>query len=349
MGSRVTLKDVAARANVSYQTVSKVLNGKAQVAPETEARIWAAVKELGYRPNVLARSLRKQSSQLIGYSWHPLPPDQANPILDKFLSSVVKAAEAAGYHLLLFPTALGEDPADTYGHLISTNRVDGFILGSTNYEDPRIRLLIDLDFPFVAFGRSDRDLSFPYVDVDGRAGMREATQHLLEQGHRRIGLLAWPDSSRSGAARKNGYLQAMSEAGIEVDPAWIKVGEGLFEVGYRLTAELLDLPEDRRPTAVAAVTDQLAIGAIRAAQDRGLAVGPEFGVTGFDDTPGIQHLTPPLTSVRQPIWDVGQRIVEMLVALIEGKEPEQREILLPPRLIVRESSLRKGLATTRPA
>ncbi len=342
MSNRVTLKDVAARAKVSYQTVSKVLNGKASVAPATEARIWQAIEELGYRPNVLARSLRKQSSHLIGYSWHPMPPDQANPILDKFLSSAVKAAEAAGYHLLLFPTSLDEDPTHSYQQLISTNRVDGFILSSTNYDDPRIRLLLDLDFPFVAFGRSDPSLTFPFVDVDGRAGTRQATEHLIRQGHRRIGLLAWPRTSRSGTARRNGYLEAMEAAGLPIHPAWIQEGEGTFQVGYRLAQELLRLPEPQRPTAVVAVTDPLAIGAMRAAQDAGLAIGAEFGVTGFDDTPGIQHLTPPLTSVRQPIWEVGQRIVEVLTELLMGRQPTETEILLQPTLIVRQSSLRGG-------
>ena len=342
MSNRVTLKDVAARAKVSYQTVSKVLNGKASVAPATEARIWQAIEELGYRPNVLARSLRKQSSHLIGYSWHPMPPDQANPILDKFLSSAVKAAEAAGYHLLLFPTSPGEDPTPSYQQLIFTNRVDGFILSSTNYDDPRIRLLLDLDFPFVAFGRSDPTLSFPYVDVDGRAGTRQATEHLIRQGHRRIALLAWPRASRTGTARRNGYLEAMEAAKLSIHPDWIREGEGTFQVGYRLTQELLRLPEPQRPTAVVAVTDPLAIGAMRAAQDAGLAVGPQFGVTGFDDTPGIQHLTPPLTSVRQPIWEVGQRIVEMLTELLMGRQPAETQVLLSPTLIVRRSSLRSG-------
>lgn len=342
MPRRVTLKDVAAAAGVSYQTVSKVLNGKGTVAPETERRIWETVRRLGYKPNVTARSLRKRATHLIGYSWYPVPPDQTNPILDKFLSSAVRAAEQAGYHLLLFPTEPGQDPAESYGQLVETNRVDGFILGTTNYGDPRIEYLLSTGVPFVAFGRSGPDMHFPYVDVDGRAGLRQAVEHLIAQGHQRIALLAWPASSRQGTARRNGYLEAMQQAGLTVDPAWTPEGEHSVEDGYRLTKALLALPADRRPTAVAAVSDLLAIGAMRAAQEVGLQVGPDFGVTGFDDTPGIQHLTPPLTSVRQPVWEAGQRIVEMLVALLQGQEPESQEVLLEPALIVRASSLRKA-------
>jgi len=128
MAKRITLKHVAARAGVSYQTVSKVINKKAQVSKETEERIWEAINALGYRPNQLARSLRAQRSCLIGYSWAPSPPDQANPILDLFLQSMVHAAEARGYHLLCFPHRVGVDRVDGYRELIDSQRVDGFVV-----------------------------------------------------------------------------------------------------------------------------------------------------------------------------------------------------------------------------
>src|SRR5690606_11425188 len=150
--------------------------------------------------------LRKSASYLIGYSWTPMPPDRANPILDRFLASTVEAAEDAGYHLLLFPSHNQADQTESYRRLARSGQVDGFILTTTNYDDPRIRLLQTLNFPFVAFGRANPDWNFPYVDVDGRAGLRAATQHLLEQGHSRIALLAWPANSRTGTARMNGYL-----------------------------------------------------------------------------------------------------------------------------------------------
>jgi DNA-binding LacI/PurR family transcriptional regulator len=338
--ARVTLKDVAARAGVSYQTVSKLLNGQATVAPETAELIWQVVDELGYRPNIAGRNLRKSASFLIGYSWLPTAPDRVNPILDKFLSSTVEAAEAAGYHLLLFPSHTTADETESYRGLVHSGQVDGFIVTSTNYDDPRIRLLQEIHFPFVAFGRANPEWTFPYVDVDGRAGLRAATLHLIEQGHRRVALLGWPNHSRTGAARANGYYEAMAAAGLSVDPAWVVQGEGDVDVGCRLTRQLLDLPHSRRPTAIAAVDDHLAIGAAQTVQAAGLAVGPDVGITGFDDTPGIQHLSPPLTSLRQPVWEVGQRIVEMLVSIVQGKPPAQLQVTLPPRLIVRVSSLR---------
>jgi DNA-binding LacI/PurR family transcriptional regulator len=319
-----------------------VINGQATVASETSELIWQVVNELGYRPNSAARNLRKSASYLIGYSWTPMPPDRANPILDRFLASTVEAAEEVGYHLLLFPSHNQADQTESYRKLARSGQVDGFILTTTNYDDPRIRLLQTLNFPFVAFGRANPDWNFPYVDVDGRAGLRAATQHLLEQGHHRIALLAWPANSRTGTARMNGYLEALAQAGITPDPAWVARGEGSVETGIALTMQLLQLPPKRRPTAVVAVEDQLAIGAMQAARAARLRIGPDFGVIGFDDAPGIQHFTPPLTSVRQPIWQVGQQIVRMLIDIITNKPLEQMRVVLPPRLIVRASSLRQA-------
>lgn len=335
------MKDVAARAGVSYQTVSKVINGNGSVAAETEAQIWRAVEELGYRANVAARNLRTSASGLIGYTWAPSPPDRGNPILDQFLTSVVAAAEAHGYHLMLFPHPPAIEEVDVYRQLMRSGRVDGFIVASTNYDDPRIRLLIDEAFPFVAFGRSNPEWDFPLVDVDGRAGIRMATEHLIEQGHQAIALLAWPDHSRVGADRSAGYSDAMTAAGLTVDPAWVHHNESAFQAGYAAVQQMLSLPPSRRPTAVVALDDTLAIGAIRAAVEAGLRVGADFGVTGFDDTPGVQYLSPSLTTLRQPIQLVAERLTEMLVDCIHSRTPSPRQVILPPRLIVRASSARE--------
>ncbi len=342
MNPRTTLKNVAARAGVSYQTVSKVLNGQATVSAETAELIWEVAAELNYRPNTAGRNLRKSASYLIGYSWTPMPPDRANAVLDQFLTSTVEAAEELGYHLLLFPSRNVADQTEKYRALVHSGQVDGFIVTSTNYDDPRIKLLQELNFPFVAFGRANPEWNFSYVDVDGRAGLRAATEHLIEQGHRRIDCLAWPENSRTGTARVNGYLAALESAGICVEPTWITRSEGAFEMGYQAARRLLQLPVEDRPTAVVAVDDLLAMGAMRAVQDAGLTVGRDFGVTGFDDTAGIQHLNPPLTSLRQPIWQVGQLIVQLLTDLIQGKVPAQSQINLVPKLVIRESSLRQA-------
>jgi DNA-binding LacI/PurR family transcriptional regulator len=334
---RVTIKEVAVSAGVSYQTVSKVINHQAQVSKETEERIWNAVQKLGYRPNYTARSLRSQRSFTLGYSWPPSPPDQANPILDQFLQSIFIAAEERGYYMLSFPYYLdAKKHLATYGELIDTGRVDGFILSSVEYDDPRVLYMLERNFPFAAFGRSNPELDFPWIDVDGANGIAQVVQHLLDQGHRKIGALAWSETSRVGHNRMEGYLTTLAKTGIKPREEWIKRGEGRFTFGYQATLELLDLPARVRPTAIITMNDSMAIGAMQAAKDRGIQVGNDFAVAGFDNAPMVQYLDPPLTSVRQPIWEVGQRIIPMLLEYIETGHPTSEMVL--PQLIVRRST-----------
>jgi DNA-binding LacI/PurR family transcriptional regulator len=335
---RVTLKDVAAQAGVTYQTVSKVINGHARVLPATEERIRLATRTLGYKPNHSARSLRAQRSLMIGYSWVPSRPGQFNPILDAFLSSMVQEAEAAGYHLLPFPYREDSDQVNAYGELIDGGRVDGFVISSVNYDDPRVEYLKERQFPFVAFGRSGQDQPYAYVDVDGAAGLYLATQHLIGLGHERIAALAWPEASRVGNDRIGGYFQALAEAGLPADDSLVARGQGSFEHGLAATTIWLDHPPAERPTALVALDDPMAIGAMHAAQARGWTPGRQLSVVGFDDSPMAQYLWPPLSSVAQPIREAGRKCVETLVALMRGQDPARLQVLLAPDLIIRQSS-----------
>jgi DNA-binding LacI/PurR family transcriptional regulator len=335
---RVSIKDVAIRAGVSYQTVSKVLNGELKVSPATEARISASVKELGYRPHHSARTLRTQRSQMIGYSWSSSETEQLNHIVHMFLTGVVNEAEAAGHHVLPFPYRNGDDQVAGYRELIDAGRVDGFVLSSVMYDDPRVIYLLERGFPFVAFGRWGSSDVFPYVDVDGAAGLRLATEHLLAQGHRRIGLLAWEAATRVSDDRFAGYRQALEAAGLAVEPELIRRVESAFEAGYTATDCWLGLPAERRPTAVVAMSDIMAIGAMHAAQAHGLAIGRAFGIIGFDDVPLAQYLRPPLTSVRQPVRQAGRLCVDLLVAQLAGLPVAERHVLLQPELVIRGST-----------
>ena len=338
MARQVTLKQVASHAGVSYQTVSKVINHQVQVSKETENRIWSSVRELGYRPNLIARSLRAKRSYMIGYSWEPNPPDKENNILDQFIQSMATVAGNAGYHMLAFPHRPGNEWISGYRELMDTNRVDAFVLYSVEFDDPRVKLLQEYNFPFVAFGRSKPGWDFPYVDVDGTAGMRMVVKHLLAQGYRRIAVLAWPEDSRVGRNRMDGIMAELSDQGISLPAEFISRGEGIYPFGREATMRWLDLPVDQRPNAIVAFNDLMAVGAMRAIQDKGLQVGKDLAVTGFDDMPLAQYINPSLTSVRQPIWEVGQRVMSILLDLLEEKQPEQEQVLVEPVLIVRESS-----------
>src|SRR5690606_15182032 len=205
-----TIKDVAREAGVSIATVSYVLNKKAvAVSPETRRRVLEAARRIGYRANVTARNLRSSETRLIGYAWYEPPPYDApfgrlNPILDCFAFYLARSAEQAGYHLLTF-TYPPDDPTPTYDELIRMWRVDAFVLTGTVDNDPRVRFLLDQAFPFVSFGRSTEAWDFPWVDTDGRAGVRAGVEYLISLGHRRIAILGWPEDSLSGNFRLAGY------------------------------------------------------------------------------------------------------------------------------------------------
>jgi DNA-binding LacI/PurR family transcriptional regulator len=337
---RITLKEVAQRAGVSYQTVSKVLNRQVRVTQETELRIMAAVRELGYRPNLIARNMRIQRSHLIGYSWAPAPPDNTNFVLDQFLQSMAQSAESAGYHLLCFPHHSGQDALKGYRELLDASLADAFVISGVEYNDPRIHFLHERQVPFVAFGRSNAEYSFPFVDVDGALGMRLVTEHLISQGHQRIGVLAWQPESRVGQDRMQGYRDGLLAAGIEPDADWVQYCQGTTAGGRLAAHTLLALPEAQRPTALAAFSDVMAIGAVEAVRQRGFELGSQIAVTGFDDTPLAQYFSPALTSVRQPIWEVGQRVMNLLLGLLGENVVDQDQVLLVPQLVIRQSSLR---------
>jgi DNA-binding LacI/PurR family transcriptional regulator len=330
-----TILDVAEAASVSRQTVSNVINAPERVRPSTRARVQAAIADLGYHPNRVARNLQAQSSSLIGYQvfdggdrlW-------ADFVLDRFLHNLTAAAGERGKHLLLF--AEGDDPLDIHERLFQTRTVDGFVLAETVYDDERVPYLTARDIPFVTFGRTGYDQPYSYVDVDGAAGTRSATRHLRERGHRRIAFLGWPEGSVSGDQRALGYRQGLEEAAITPDPRYDLRGVNDLSTGGRALLHLLDLPEP--PTAVVAASDLLAAGVLDAARARGLRVGTDLAVVGFDDSPVAPYLSPPLTTMRQPLEEVGAQVVQVLASRIGGAPPDESGVLLAPVLVERASA-----------
>ena len=318
-----TIKDVAKNAGVSIATVSYVLNDSGAVSEATRQRVLQAVERLGYRPSVIAKGLQARESRMIGYSWRPVPPNQFNPILEKFIHSMAEAAARHDYHVLTFPCPEPYDEVDVYREMVKNGRVDGFILPNTNLNDRRICYLRDEGFPFVAFGRSNPEWDFPWVDVDGADGVK-TFRHWNEDARR-------PE-------RLHGYQDALASAALPVDPACIVRVENDYYSADRATQGWLGLPTNRRPTAVVALTDLMALGVINAATDAGMTVGRDLAVIGFDDAPIAGYLRPSLTSLRQPIAEIGEWVVTTLIELVRGETPSPAQMLLKPRLIVRDST-----------
>ncbi len=332
----VKIKDVAHAADVSIATVSYVINNSAPVSDETRARVLDAIRRLGYRPNSTARNLKASETRMIGYAWHDVEQGQMKAVLDRFVYLMARAAESHGYHVLTF-TLSPTDPVAAYDELIRTSRVDGFVVAETDRHDP-IRRLMSLGFPFVAFGRMTPESDFLYVDVDVHAGIRMAVEHLLARGHRRIGCIGWAKGSHNGDTRMAGYVQTLRLAGIEPRSEWVVRVPNVIGEGFAGAKALLSLPTPDCPTAIVALSDLMATGAMHYIESIGLHVGTDVAVTGFDDDPMSAFLRPPLTTLHQPIDEIATRVVEMLVANISGQPIADRHILFQPTLMIRPST-----------
>lgn len=333
----VNLKDIAQRVGVSVTTVSRALGGYDDVAEATRQKILRAAEELGYYPSVTARQLRKRRTDTVGFVIPTFGPRFSDPFFSELLAGI--GNEAARHHFdLLVCTRPPDSPEEeeAYRRLVDGRRVDGVLVVRTRVDDPRLAFLKQRNFPFVAFGRSHTDEHLPYLDVDGRCGLYQAVRHLIDLGHRRIAYISAPLNLTFALHRLEGYRDALQEGGLEYNEELVLVGHLTEEDGYQAAHRLLAL--DRPPTAIAVANDLMALGALRAAHERGLAVGRDVAITGFDDIPLSAHANPPLTTVRQPIYEIGRRICQMLIQIISGEPLENYHVILEPTLIVRQSS-----------
>ena len=318
---------------MSVATVSNVLNAPDRVAPETRRRVTEAIDHLGYRPNRAARSLPQGRSFTIGYC---IPDGTERFALDTFLHQLTERASDSDMDILLFTPHRGQSEADSYREIVRRGAVDGFIISSTVHDDERVQVLLDAAIPVVSFGRTDLADLHSWVDVDGRAGTRAVVEHLGEQGHERLALVAWPEGSISGDERAAGFTQGLEESGLALDLRYLVRAENDMESGREAAARLLAL--DPAPTAIVTVQDVLAAGVVAELNARGIRGGKDVAVTGFDDSPPAIYSTPSITSVRQPIEAIGRRVVEFLMHDLEGGDGVPRSALVEPELVVRESS-----------
>lgn len=336
-----TIKDVARKAGVSVGTVSHVLNGSASVRDVTRDRVLRAIDELDYHPSATARSLRRRRTGVIGIV-RTLEGEQRaafeandNVFLD-FLAGVQDAAMTHSIGLLLLSAPPGPDEYQAYERLVRSRQVDGFILLGTRMHDQRIHYLLDKKFPFAAFGRSANADVFPYVDIDGRQGIADATAHLIELGHHRIAFIEPPASLACTHDRRAGFREAMAGHGLTVDEALVLEGDFTRQSGQENVRRLLDRSDP--PTAVLTPNDLAAIGAVQAAQSHGLEVGRDLSVVGFDDIPLAAHWRPALTTVHQSTRDIGVQVCRLLLKALAGGELDEPHVLLQPELRVRGST-----------
>jgi LacI family transcriptional regulator len=332
----VTIRDVAQRAGVSAMTVSRVINGSPQVTPETRAAVESAIAELRYVPNAFARGLTRHRSGSIGL----VVPDLGDPFFTLVLRGAEPVARAAGYRVVVCNTNSDLELEAAYIDDLLARQMEGLILAPV--DDRSIGVLERLaarPVPHVLLDRSIPNVSADIVQGDSIGGARVLVEHLLAAGHRRIGHITEPKSVSTARERHRGYREALEAHGIPYDPALVAEGSGATVAGARpATRELLGRGEP--PTAIFAVNNLAAVGVVLAVRDAGLSVPGDVAVACFDDIELAALLCPFLTVMAQPASDYGVIATQLLLDRIQGTAPDERqEVVLPGRLIVRESTL----------
>lgn len=335
-GKRATINDVAREAQVSKKTVSRVINQSPFVKEDTREKVNAVIKALGFTPDPQARGLAFRRSFLVGLIYdNPSPTYVVN-----MQQGVLDALKGSGLELVVHPCNRNSPTLleDIRG-FVERQRLYGVIMPPSVSEDEQvIDLLRDLDCPYVRIASVALDEPQAMVVTNDWIGAAEAAAHLAELGHERIGLVRGPDLFRSSAVRGKGFLDALAERGIPLDPAYDFKGAYTFESGVEAGHALLAL--ETPPTAIFTLNDDMAIGVMQAARDRGLELPRDLSVVGFDDLPMAARVWPNLTSVRLPIRDMGRMAAEKLLAPMRGVDPaKMQQPEVRPALVVRKSAI----------
>src|SRR5262245_44318790 len=327
-----TIAEVATRAGVSTTTVSHTFSGRRPVAPETRARVRRAVEELGYRPNGLARSLRTQRSHTVAL----IIPDITNPYYPALARGIQNVLADAGYHVLVCNTDREPRYESEYVADVLDRQVDGILLSAFHVVAEDLGEVFLHDIPLVAFGSRIEHSAVDVVRSDDAAGARDATLHLIERGHRRVGMICGPPGSPPSEARLSGYRDALAEAGLPFLPELVVQGDFTRLGGAAAMQRITALPE--RPTALFCANDLMAIGAMDTARRVGLALPDDLALVGYDDIEAAAFLTPALTTVLNPARELGTTGGRLLLERMLGYRVSRREIVIPHRLIERDSA-----------
>jgi LacI family transcriptional regulator len=327
------IRDVAALAQVSPITVSRVLNNPDAVSPATRARVEAAIEELGYIPNQIARSLRSNRTNTLAL----VLTDITNPFWTSVARSVEDAASGQGFNVILCNTDEREDKQAEYLSVLLRKRVDGFLFVPARSEPDAVESIQRQRVPVVVMDRSVPGAAVDVVRSDSEEGAYALTSHLIGLGHRQIAMLSGPLVVSTAQERVDGYRRALAEAGIPADEHWIREGEYTVKSGYAVARQLLAGAE--LPTALLGANNFIALGAMRAIREAGLHIPTDISIVCVDDIPAWLVGEPFLTVAAQSPYDLGRQATALLLRQIRepGVHPPQ-EVLLPTELIVRSST-----------
>ena len=335
MSQSLTIEEIASLAQVSRSTVSRVLNEHPNVRASVRERVLQVISEQNYAPRAAARSLANNRTQSLCFLF---PNKTSNVFEDPFfamlMQGMLEVANRRGYFVML--SAVTPDmEQDFYRKVLRSRPFDGLIMLASVEDDPLLPMLLRDHIPFVLCERHPYLRNISWIEIDNRESAREAVLHLLKLGHRRIGTITGPLNTSSGVERRDGYKQALLEHGIGIAPELIVEGDYHPDGGFAGMQRLLSLPD--RPTALFIASDLMAIGAIRALRAAGLRVPHDMAIVSFDDLPAAHFADVPLTTVHQPIRDIGLNATDILIDQLERQDFAPIFRRMPTKLIIRDS------------
>jgi len=318
MPGKPTIEDIARLAGVSKTTISRVLNHKPDVDPATRERILRIIEEQGFIPSITASGLASGRRSLIGM----LIPSWIWPLIPELMRGVTEVVEQTPYELVLYSFNERDpkkDRIEVINRVLATQLTAGLIAVFPGDASQDLTRLYKQGFPVVIID-DQREQTIPWVRADNVTGAYIAVRHLIDHGHKRIAHIAGPSEYLVSHDRYDGYRKALLEAGITPDPDLVLEGDFMPPSGRAAAAKLFGLPVERRPTAIFAAADQMAYGVLAAAEESGLSIPQDIALVGFDDDAPSAHVHPPLTTIRQPNFEMGQRGIELLLSMLDTVE-----------------------------
>jgi DNA-binding LacI/PurR family transcriptional regulator len=332
MEMKATIYDIAKEAGVSIATVSKVMNGKGRISAETRSAVFAIMERLDFQPSVIASALTGKKTFTLGL----LVPDVSNPFFAEIARAIEDQGHQLGYSVVMCNTDNKDEKIERYISLLLQKSVDGIIIATGIERKEILEQLLVKGLPIVLIARELPLIAVDTVVVDDYVGGCMAANHLLQIGHSEIAFLAESQKVSSSRERMRGFRQTMLDAGLTLNEQWLKVCDYKVEDGNSKALELLQ--EDRRPTAIFACNDMLAVGALQAAMQMKINVPSELSIISFDNTILSSVTNPPLTTIAQPMEQMGKLAVDLIVENIKEENHQKQRIVLRPELIIREST-----------
>lgn len=319
--ARVTISDVAEALSLTKSTVSRALNGYPDISDATRLRVKRMAERMHYQPLSQAQAIKTGRTRSLGFVLQLADHDAQRPFLAEFLAGLSAGATEQGYTLTVASADNDAHLIETFQTLLQDRKADGFILPRAMVNDQRVKLLRDADVPFVLFGRQTDPTGCCWFDIRGEDAMRDAVLHLAGLGHRRIGFINGGTIYSYAGLREDGFRAGMAQAGLEVDAALMRENAVTLEDGERAAAGLLRA--ETPPTAIVCAVDQVALGVYRAAAPRGVTIGRDLSVLGYDGIKEGEHAHPPLTSFVVNSREAGCELARLLIRRIRGEPPEE--------------------------